>query len=686
MKTLYLSVALLVFAAPCAAQCETPTVKKLNTVRYASCFPGADAGAKIANAIADLPTTGGTVVAGFEGTQTISSDPFSGVGMKPGVLLFSDATFNVSTTINVPSNWSIIGAYGGAKFGTGISGTSNGTVFKWTGRGSTETSISTIDRTSNVICVTTVAAHGLSPGDLVVITEVSDRSICGTFVVSTVPTSTTFTAPSHAPNVASISSSGKVVKPFNIFKIFDAHHVELRDLTIDGNSAAGSTGILLDSNNDPSRTHHVVIENVNLYRCLTGIQWGTGSQPDNPGYEVDKVQITNLHIESGLLGSTGIVVQGSNKGQDSKIRAVVTTKVDTGIDLSGGYAYLNIEDCSFGTPVSTSGDLDGIRSMGVAGLRVRGGSCESGTGVWAGHGVPGRHCFHNVSSDYNAGSAVTLIENMKVNEPIVLEGTSKFLTLGNYEPTHTVASTAADNATCSLAGLCRTTASTVTVTTASDHKLAKGDVVTISEAGDSTFNGTFTVASVTPPTTFTYAQNGTANNHSSGKWLQVMAYTTSSTYESVQSYGDYLNNGAGWANMGTTKLMQTTNSNLTTRPRSLYLGSRIVSGVNTATETGCPNYGAVSFDASLGNTQKTTLSCNVTTASLTNATAGQVIQFVVCQDGSGTWNFEQSDWDSGSNNVKGWTTVGTTASTCSAQTFIYDGSKAYAVATGKTNM
>ena len=97
-------------------------------------------------------------------------------------------------------------------------------------------------------------------------------------------------------------------------------------------------------------------------------------------------------------------------------------------------------------------------------------------------------------------------------------------------------------------------------------------------------------------------------------------------------------------------------------------------------------HGELTFDASLGNTQKVTLDGDVTVARLTSATAGQVIHFVVCQNANGTWNFDQSDWNDGTANVKGWTTVGTTASTCSTQTFIYDGSKAYALAAGVGNM
>lgn len=48
----------------------TLSVLRLNNIRYADQFPGADAGAKISAAIADLPGTGGTVDArGLQGTQ-----------------------------------------------------------------------------------------------------------------------------------------------------------------------------------------------------------------------------------------------------------------------------------------------------------------------------------------------------------------------------------------------------------------------------------------------------------------------------------------------------------------------------------------------------------------------------------------------------------------------------------------
>lgn len=115
----------------------------LNKIQVAHCFAGADAGAKIAAAIADLPSTGGTVDArGLEGAQTISQNIFSGV-TKPGRLIIGAATVTVSTSFTLPSNWTLEFEPGGSfAIATGITITLNGQVaatlsqiFSYTGTG-----------------------------------------------------------------------------------------------------------------------------------------------------------------------------------------------------------------------------------------------------------------------------------------------------------------------------------------------------------------------------------------------------------------------------------------------------------------------------------------------------------------------------------------------------------------------
>jgi len=104
-------------------------------------------------------------------------------------------------------------------------------------------------------------------------------------------------------------------------------------------------------------------------------------------------------------------------------------------------------------------------------------------------------------------------------------------------------------------------------------------------------------------------------------------------------------------------------------------GGPVISGLNAVSFSSTPT-----FDARLGNTQKITLTGNVTSSTLSNATTGEQINFLICQDGSGSRTFA---WPS---NIKGGMTIGSTASKCSAQNFIFDGTNAYALSAGVANM
>ena len=120
-----------------------------------------------------------------------------------------------------------------------------------------------------------------------------------------------------------------------------------------------------------------------------------------------------------------------------------------------------------------------------------------------------------------------------------------------------------------------------------------------------------------------------------------------------------------------------TNQNVTLTPS----GTGAVTARNFATSLNVVNYSATpTFDASLGNTQKITLTGNLTSSTLANAAAGQQLNFIICQDSTGSRMFA---WPS---NVKGGMTIGTTASKCSAQSFVFDGANAEAVSSGVSNM
>ncbi len=82
--------------------------KNINFIRYANQFSGANAGAKIAAAIVDLPSTGGTVDAsGLQGSQTISTDVFSSVTISVTVI-FGAGTYAFSLDTSIPKNITVI--------------------------------------------------------------------------------------------------------------------------------------------------------------------------------------------------------------------------------------------------------------------------------------------------------------------------------------------------------------------------------------------------------------------------------------------------------------------------------------------------------------------------------------------------------------------------------------------------
>lgn len=76
------------------------------------------------------------------------------------------------------------------------------------------------------------------------------------------------------------------------------------------------------------------------------------------------------------------------------------------------------------------------------------------------------------------------------------------------------------------------------------------------------------------------------------------------------------------------------------------------------------------FDASKANVFKLTLTGNVTSSTLSNALTGQDLIFELCQDGTGGRTFVAPA------NVLGFLAISSTASACTTQEFIFDGTNA----------
>lgn len=104
--------------------------------------------------------------------------------------------------------------------------------------GTATRTISNAALTSNVVTITTSAAHGFVAGDEVTISGGTGAAatLNGTYVVATAPTTTTFTFPLTATNITSASATGSVrgpshtqvlldgtvTKPFKLFGLTDS--------------------------------------------------------------------------------------------------------------------------------------------------------------------------------------------------------------------------------------------------------------------------------------------------------------------------------------------------------------------------------------------------------------------------------------------------------------------------------
>jgi len=79
--------------------------------------------------------------------------------------------------------------------------------------------ISNVAKTSQVVTITTSATHGYSIGDSVTVTAVTNTAVNGTFTITTVPTTTTFTYAQTGGNIGTTADTGTVtfayVTPLN---------------------------------------------------------------------------------------------------------------------------------------------------------------------------------------------------------------------------------------------------------------------------------------------------------------------------------------------------------------------------------------------------------------------------------------------------------------------------------------
>jgi len=147
-------------------------------------------------------------------------------------------------------------------------------------------------------------------------------------------------------------------------------------------------------------------------------------------------------------------------------------------------------------------------------------------------------------------------------------------------------------------------------------------------------------------------------------------------YVSITAYGPFTYKGQLVSSLATGTAPFTVASTTPVANLSLSGGAgtsvsvaKLSTPVNVVTFSATPT-----FDASLGNTQKITLTANVTSSTLSNASTGQSINFTICQDATGSRTFV---WPTNVLFPAGASTaIGATASKCSTLLTVFDGTNA----------
>ena len=129
----------------------------------------------------------------------------------------ASASFTAGSLYHYLANQSTFGAgsFVTTQFGFGaaatLTGASNNYGFSGNIAAGVSRTITTVDRTSNVVTITTSVAHGYLAGQSVTVAATTNTGVNGTFVITTVPTTATFTYAQVGADIPSGADTGTTV-------------------------------------------------------------------------------------------------------------------------------------------------------------------------------------------------------------------------------------------------------------------------------------------------------------------------------------------------------------------------------------------------------------------------------------------------------------------------------------------
>jgi len=645
-------------------------VPRLNNIRFADQFPGADLGAKINAADAALGSDPGEIWVTTSGTLATQVSLTSNHTLR----LLGNITVNVPTPILIPYTASGV-AILGSGYGTVLNNTQttyNGaswdedciTIGTYTGgyHATAGTNIATGDIAAGSTTLTVVSSAGFVAGqDLLIIEGAGYRYAEWNKVASTGAGTITLSWPTENKYRLAPDGATTGVYGFNVgvlTKNFEVAHLRITSTTSVPSATGSGSGVGVYTAIE-GKIHDLWIDHAGSRGIVVGAS----------GYPAGRVQVTGNHIQScGLVPAAG----GSPSLEVYVLSSHVTFDANEvwyanghGIAVHGLHHIISNNQVWFTANAGAGFSVDTAEAI-VFSNNIVSEAAGNGFQLWGSTAVDTVEASRitlagNTAKDCGGSGFSIAMFGSGGYVLAFLRGNFAYRNRGNagfdfYVSVPVGAVDASGNtAEGNVAGF--------KFENANMGGLLTSNVSRLNTAG---FDLHSPVRLVFLGNTSDYDTTGVALGAATYSYFSFNQITNAGTI----STGTIDNNSMILANNFTGIIGQ-----ITETINSLTVAKSITSGLNTVAFSATPI-----FDASLGNTQKITLTDNVTSSTLSYATAGQTINFIICQDATGSRTFV---WPT---NVLGGMTIGSTASKCSAQAGIFDGTNLYMLSAGVINM
>ncbi|CAN2515017.1 VCBS domain-containing protein [Candidatus Methylopumilus planktonicus] len=377
------------------------------------------------------------------------------------------------------------------------------------------TAITNVALTSNVATITTGTAHGYKTGDRVTVDAIN-TTFDGTYTITGVPDTTTFTYAKTATNVTSIAETGGTVADPTL-QLYYFHFTYTTGDTYYGygyTDSAYTSGQTLASVTGAQGTYTIdwvydttygTAGEVNIYSYYDadtgGVGWdNTVSGSGKTGLGSEEGNITNFSSKStGFTTASEADFVAAVAGATTALQLYYYHFTYTSGDTYYGYGYLSYTTA---TTDSSSPYTSGQTLASVTGAK------GTYTIDWVYDTTYGTAGEVQVYSYYDADTGGVGWNNTVSGSGKTGLG-SESGTITNYKEKSTGFSTdtEADFVATAITNVALTS-NVATITTGTAHGYKTGDRVTV-DAINTTFDGTYTITGVPDTTTFTYAKTAT---------------------------------------------------------------------------------------------------------------------------------------------------------------------------------